>query len=331
MKNTRKKIVWLMAWVMVALMYGPVSAGGEIKLALDCPPDPNKCGTYLWATSFEAEAKAGGLSIKLYPRDALGGEDEKLDQVSQGLLEISCSDTAKAASIDETIFGFHLPFLWENQEHAYRVLKKSGVMDKVNGVTTKQGVRVLALVPLGGMGGFAVTRDTIKTPTDFKGVRMRAMNNQQVEMYKAWGSNSVVIPWSEIYNALQTGIADGYMNPPLVPIMFKHTELIKNFSVVNMSCGTRAIIASEDWYAGLSKKDRAVVDGAVAKASEAAWKWSIQVAEKSLQDLKDAGINVYRNTSAEKAQFAKLVRPVYAEIVPKKVADYFVEIADKHR
>ena len=150
MKKIRKYVVLSFALVLVALMCGPVLAGSEIKLALDCPPDPNKCGTYLWATTFADQIKADGLSIKLYPRDALGGEDEKLDQVSQGLLEISCSDTAKAASIDETIFGFHLPFLWENQEHAYRVLTQSGVMDKVNKVTTKQGVRVLALVPLGG-------------------------------------------------------------------------------------------------------------------------------------------------------------------------------------
>jgi TRAP-type C4-dicarboxylate transport system substrate-binding protein len=121
------------------------------------------------------------------------------------------------------------------------------------------------------------------------------------------------------------------MNPPLVPIMFKHTELIKNFSVVNMSCGTRAIIASEDWYQGLSEKDRAIIDKAAAKATETTWKWSIEVAEKSLKDLEASGINVYRSTSAEKAQFAKLVRPVYPEIVPKKIADYFVEIADKYR
>ena len=324
-------IVLVATFVLVTFMCGVALAGSEIKLALDCPPDPNKCGTYLWSTTFADHIKAEGLEIKLYPRDALGGEDEKLDQVSQGLLEISCSDTAKAASIDETIFGFHLPFLWEDQAHAYRTLTESGVMDKVNSVTTKQGVRVLALVPLGGMAGFAVTKETIKNPTDFKGVRMRAMNNQQVEMYKAWGANAVVIPWSEIYNALQTGVADGYMNPPLVPIMFKHTELVKNFSVVNMSCGTRAIIASEDWYQGLSNKDKVIIDKAVAMASEKTWKWSMEVAEKSLRDLATSGINVYRSTSAEKAQFAKLVRPVYPEIVPKEVADYFVEIADKYR
>lgn len=150
-------------------------------------------------------------------------------------------------------------------------------------------------------------------------------------MFKAWGSNAVVIPWAEIYNALQTGVADGYVNPPLVPIMFKHTELIKNFSVVNVSCGTRAIIASEDWYSSLSADEKAIVDQAAAKATEKAWRWSIDVAEKSLKDLEASGIKVYRNSSAEKLEFANLTRPVYSDIVPQKVADYFVEIAEKYR
>ncbi len=331
MQKMRKNVVSAAALVMLSLLCGPVLAGSEIKLALDCPPDPNKCGTYLWAATFADHLKSKGLNINLFPRDALGGEDEKLDQVSQGLLEISCSDTGKAASIDETIFGFHLPFLWENQEHAYKVMARSGVMDKVNGVTTKQGVRVFAVVPLGGMNGFAVTKRAIKVPADFKGVRIRAMNNQQVEMFKAWGATSVVIPWSEIYNALQTGVADGYINPPMVPIVFKHTELVKYFSVINMSCGTRTVIASEDWYKALSKGDRAIIDEAAAKATETAWKWSIDIEEASLKDLEKSGIQLHRNTAAERAQFADLVRPFYSKIVPQQVADYFVEIAGKYR
>lgn len=113
--------------------------------------------------------------------------------------------------------------------------------------------------------------------------------------------------------------------------MFKHTELIKNFSVVNVSCGTRAIIASEDWYSSLSADEKAIVDQAAAKATEKAWRWSIDVAEKSLKDLEASGIKVYRNSSAEKLEFANLTRQVYSDIVPQKVADYFVQIAEKYR
>ncbi len=65
-----------------------------------------------------------GQKVKLYPRDALGGEDEKLDQVSQGLLEISNSDLAKAGSLDPTIFRIlsalsvrgHGPFLQDHEQ-----------------------------------------------------------------------------------------------------------------------------------------------------------------------------------------------------------------------
>ena len=56
---------------------------------------------------------------------------------------------------------------------------------------------------------------------------MRATDKIQAEYLKAWGASTVIIPWPEIYNSLQTGVADGYLNPAIVPTLFKHTEVIK--------------------------------------------------------------------------------------------------------
>ena len=72
--------------VVIVLTGGNALAAGEIKLALDCPPDLEKCGTYLWSKTFADELESKGLKVKLYAKDALGGEAERLDQVSQGLL-----------------------------------------------------------------------------------------------------------------------------------------------------------------------------------------------------------------------------------------------------
>jgi len=98
-----------------------------------------------------------------------------------------------------------------------------------------------------------------------KGMRMRAMDKFQTKYYEQWGGNSVVVPWPEVYNALQTGIADGYVNPSWVPIMFKHTELLKYYTNAAMSPSLRIALASEEWYSGLSKKDKDVVitDGGI--------------------------------------------------------------------
>ena len=327
----KKGIFFILSAVIFALAIGGPAWAGEIKVALDCPPDPDKCGTYLWSKTFSDYLISKGLNVELYPKDALGGEEEKLDQVSQGLLEISNSDLSKAGSLDPTIFGFYLPFLFEDMDHFFRVLRKTDLLEKINEGTTKQGVRVLSIVPLGSMGGFHTTKKAVKTPPDFDGLRMRALDKKQAKWFELWGANAVIIPWSEIYNALQTGIADGYLNPAFVPIMFKHTEILKYYSNVQVQPSLRVALASEDWYQGLNEKDRALVDEGVAKADEAAQQWSREADVKALEELKEAGVTVYTNTSAEKAEFAKLIRPNYEEIVPKEVAEMFIQAADKYR
>ena len=331
MKKNKQISVRLIIVTAALLIATSAMAGGEIKLALDCPPDPAQCGTYFWSKTFSDYLQAKGQEVKLYPRDALGGEAEKLDQVSQGLLEISNSDLAKAGSLDQTIFGFYLPFLFEDMDHFFRTMNKTDLLEKINADITKRGVRVLAIIPLGTMTGIATTKKIVKTPADFEGLRMRALDNKQAKWFEIWGANAVVIPWAEIYNALQTGIADGYLNPAFVPVMFKHTEVLKYFSDVKLAPSLRVALCSEDWYQGLSAKDRALVDEGVSKANAAIEDWSKKAESEGLAALRSAGMEVYVNTAEEKAKFAELIRPLYSEIVDAKVAEMFVQAARENR
>ena len=183
MTKNKSSLSVAISLVVIMLMSAGTLAAGEIKLALDCPPDLEKCGTYLWSKTFAEELESKGIKIKLYAKDALGGEAEKLDQVSQGLLEISNSDLSKAGSLDPTIFGFYLPFLLEDMGHFYRVLANTDILDKINAGTTKRGVRVLSLVPVGDMAGIVTTKKFVKTPADFQGIRMRALDKKQANIY----------------------------------------------------------------------------------------------------------------------------------------------------
>jgi TRAP-type C4-dicarboxylate transport system substrate-binding protein len=331
MKKEHSILRLVIILAVTLLMCGNVLAAGEIKLALDCPPDPEKCGTYLWSKTFSDELDAKGMKVKLYAKDALGGEAEKLDQVSQGLLEISNSDLAKAGSLDPTIFGFYLPFLFEDMDHFFRVLKNTDILSEINTGTTKRGVRVLSLIPVGDMAGIVTTKKFVKTPADFKGIRMRALDKKQAKWLEIWGANAVIIPWPEIYNALQTGVADGYMNPAFVPIMFKHTEVLKYYSDVKVAPALRVAICSEDWYKGLNDKDRAVVEAGVARADTSVQAWVKKAEAHGLDALKKAGVQVYVNTSEDKAKFAALIRPNYTDIVSEEVVTKFIQAAEKQR
>lgn len=315
----------------LVLVLGVGAHAAEIKLALDCPPDPEKCGTYVWSRAFADYLNAKGLTVKEYAVNTLGNEAERLDQVSQGLLEVSNSDLSRAGQLEPAVMGFMLFFLWDDMDHLDRAVAGSGLLREFNDKLAKKGVRILSLIGLGNSSGIANTKKTIRSPDDLKGLRMRAMDKFQTKYYAQWGCNSVVVPWPEIYNALQTGVADGYLNPSFVPIMFKHTELIKFFTDARMSPSIRIALASEAWYSGLSKGDRALVDAAVAKADAVNRTWVAASEQKGLDALKAAGIEVTILDAEQRARFAELSQKAYPEVISPEYVKRFVDAAERFR
>jgi TRAP-type transport system periplasmic protein len=326
-----KKILLPVLAILSALVLAGVSYAAVIKIALDSPPDLENSGTYVWAKNFADQLRANGLAVKEYPRDALGAEEEKLDQVTQGLLEVSMSDLAKAAQLETSIFGFHLPYMFDSLQHMDRVVQKTNLFRKVNEATAKKGMRVLALVATGSFSGLANTKRPVNTPEDLKGLRIRAMDKNQVQYIEAWGASTVIVPWAEIYSALQTGIADGYLNSAVVPVLFKHTEVIKHFSDIQYAASLRLAICSEEWHKNLSPADRKIVDEAAIKATAANRAWQAQIDKKGLQELEKSGVTVTHNTPEQRAQFAKPARTVYEKVVGREVAEAFVKASDANR
>ena len=316
--------------IVITLSTLPALAG-EIKIALDAPRNPELSGTYIWAKTFSDVLREKGMNPQLYDRGALGDEAEKLDQVCQGLLEVSCSDIGKVGQLDPAIFGFTMPFLFDSMAHIDRVLFNTDLLAHINKKLAKRGARILALVPVGGFVGLLNTRKTIKTPGDMKDLRFRAADNSQVAWLKAWGTSSVIIPWAEIYSSLQTGVADGYLNVPIVPIMFKHTEVVKYFSDIRICLPLRIILCSQDWYAGLNKKERAIVQEAVRKADAAVREAQLKWEKSGKSALQKAGVQVYENSPEEIALFAEPIKARYNEMMDPAIVKEFVQAADKNR
>ena len=107
-----------------------------------------------------------------------------------------------------------------------------------------------------------------------------------------------------------------------------------------LSLSTRSVIAkysSTRRSAGVAAAESALLSApskhlhSSAKANAAIQDWSIKTEVQGLDALRKAGMEVYSNTAAEKAQFADLIRPLYNEIVDPKVVDIFVQAADKTR
>lgn len=285
-------------------------ASAEVKIALDSPPDLEGSGSYVWAHTFSTYLNDNGMAAEEFQRGALGGDDELFDQVSQGLLEVSMSPLNIVGSIDKLIYGLRLPYFFKDMAEVDRALNEGGMLERINAATTPEGVRVLAVNTVGQASGIFNTKKPVRSVADMAGLRMRALDESQIELYEAWGAAGTIVSWAEVPNALQTGVADGYLNPAFVPLLFGHTDFIKHFTDAAISPSLRITIVSEDWYQGLSDADRATVDAAAAAATQANRDW-LKTQDAVLGKLEQAGVTVVKLDEAARQEFRAASAPAY--------------------
>ncbi len=309
----------LLATALACSLALPVAA--EVKIALDAPADLETSGTYVWSHTFANYLNDHGMEAVEYQRGALGEEAERLDQVASGLLEVSMSDVKSPGSLNKLTYGVYLPYLFENVAALDEALQGGGLMAKINEGTTPKGVRLVAFTALGLPAGIFNTKQPVATLGDMAAIRMRALDESQIELFKSWGSTGTMVSWSEVPNALQTGVADGYLNPPFVPLLFGHTDFIKHFTDAAVSPSMRTAIISEDWYQGLSDDERQIVDDAVAAATKANRDW-LESRKGILGELEKAGVTVTTLSPEERAKFVEASAVVYEKGVlsPEEVA-----------
>lgn len=297
------------AALAAALAFGSPAAA-QIKVALDSPPDLQGSGSYVWAHAFVEHLNANGMPAEEFQRGALGGDDELFDQVSQGLLEVSMSPLSITGSLDNLIFGLRLPYFFEGMEEVDRALYDGGMLEKINEPLLSRGVRVLAVNTVGQGSGIFNSKKPVGSVGDMAGLRMRALDESQIDLFKAWGAAGTIVSWAEVPNALQTGVADGYLNPPVVPLLFGHTDFLKYFTDAEISPSLRITIVSEDWYSGLSDEERATVDAAAEAANKANREWL--ASQAAVYDkLTEAGMEVIRLTPEARAEFLEASAPAY--------------------
>lgn len=304
-----KRSHFVAAACAAALLFASPAAA-QVKVALDSPADLEGSGSYVWAHAFVTYLNDHDMDAEEYQRGALGGDDELFDQVSQGLLEVSMSPLGIVASLDNTIFGLRLPYFFEGMEEVDRALYEGGMLEEINEKTTPSGVRVLAVNTVGQGSGIFNTKHPVEKLADMADLRMRALDESQIELFKAWGTTGTIVNWAEVPNALQTGVADGYLNPPIVPLLFGHTDFIKHFTDAEITPSLRITIVSEDWYQGLSEEEHATVNAAAEAANVANREWLAR--QDAVYDkLKEAGVSVVELDEAARAEFVAASEKTY--------------------
>src|SRR5256886_14470785 len=153
----------------------------------------------------EAKAANVGLEVQVYPGASLFKPNEQWNALVNGQLDISSFPLDYASGQVRAFGATLLPGLVRSHERAARV-NNSGFMKEIKTKIDKAGVIVLADAWLAG--AIASKKACIRTPADIRGLKVRSAGPTFAAMWQSAGASIVSIPSNEVYNALQTGVAD---------------------------------------------------------------------------------------------------------------------------
>ncbi|MBK9081575.1 MAG: TRAP transporter substrate-binding protein DctP [Rhizobiales bacterium] len=154
----------------------------------------------------EANAANVGLDIKVYPGASLVKAQEQWRALQRGQIDLSSFPLDYASGSHPQFGATLMPGLVRNHEHAKRI-NSSDFMKDIKAIIEKAGVVVLADAWLAG--AFGGKDKCILEPDDAKGLKVRSAGATFSEMWAGAGASIVSIPSNEVYNALQTGVANG--------------------------------------------------------------------------------------------------------------------------
>jgi C4-dicarboxylate-binding protein DctP len=268
----------------------------------------------------------GQVKIEIYPNSQLYKDKEELESLQIGSVQMLAPSLAKFGPLGARQFeAFDLPCLFPDREALHRVTDGKIGKDLLAGLSDK-GILGLAYWD----NGFKIfsANTPIKTVDDFKGLKMRVQSSKVLEAeMRALGAIPQSMPFSEVYQGLQTGVVDGTENPPSNMYTQKMFEVQKYGNVSRHGYLGYAVIVNKSFWEKLPTDIRASLEKAMAEATE----FNNDVAKKDNDEALAAMIatgktEFFEPTAAERATLCEAMEPVYEEMQSRIGKDLIASI-----
>ena len=247
----------------------------------------------------EAKAANVGLEIQVYPGAALFKPKEQWNAMVNGQLDISSFPLDYASGKVRAFGATLMPGLVRSHARATR-LNKSKFMKDIKAKIDKAGVKVLADAWLAG--AVASKKACIRTPDDIKGLKIRSAGPTFAAMWQAAGASIVSIPSNEVYNALQTGVADATDTSTGSFVSFRIYEQVKCITAPGDNAlwfMYEPLLMSKKSFNKLDHKQQAALLAAAKKAQDYFAKQAKGLDERMVKTFKEHNVEVVTLTPAQ--------------------------------
>jgi C4-dicarboxylate-binding protein DctP len=256
----------------------------------------------------------GRVKVELYPNSTLYKDKEELEALQLGAVQMLAPSLAKFGPLGVKEFElFDLPYIFPNKDVLYRVTE-GPVGQSLFKKLEPKGITGLAYWD----NGFKVmsSNKPMQVPTDFRGMKMRIQSSKVLDaQMRALGANPQVMAFSEVYQALQTGVVDGTENPPSNLYTQKMHEVQKHVTLSDHGYLGYAVIVNKKFWDNLPPEVRNQLSMAMKDSTKYANAIAQQENERALDMVKKSGkTTIYALTPQQKAQWRAALLPVHKDM-----------------
>ncbi|RZT08632.1 C4-dicarboxylate-binding protein DctP [Duganella sp. CF402] len=260
------------------------------------------------------KATNGRVKVEVYPNSQLYKDKEELEALQLGAVQMLAPSLAKFGPLGVKEFeAFDLPYIFPSKTALYNVTEGEIGKSLLKKLEPK-GITGLAFWD----NGFKVmsANKPLRNPTDFKGLKMRIQSSKVLDaQMRALGANPQVLAFSEVYQALQTGVVDGTENPPSNMYTQKMHEVQKYVTVSNHGYLGYAVIVNKKFWDGLPADIRTALDKAMKDATTFEKAIAQRDNDLALEAIKKAGkTEIYTLSVKEQADWRKALLPVHQQM-----------------
>ncbi len=308
----------LLAFAAAAALALPVAAQAQAPIVIKfshvvAPDAPKGKGAQRFKELVEERSK-GRIKVEVYPNSQLYKDKEELEALQLGSVQMLAPSLAKFGPLGVKEFEvFDLPFLFKD-DAAFRAVTEGEVGKGLFAKLESKGIKGLAYWD----NGFHImsANKPLHAVADFKGLKMRIQSSKVLDaQMRALGAIPQVMAFSELYQALQSGVVDGTEGVASNFYTQKIFEVQKHITLSNHGHLAYAVIINKKFYDGLPADLRGIVDSSIKDATTYANAIASTENKEALDKIKASGkTTFYTLTPAETTEWKKALMPVHKEM-----------------
>ncbi|WDL69661.1 DctP family TRAP transporter solute-binding subunit [Helicobacter winghamensis] len=259
------------------------------------------------------ELTDGQIKVHVFPSAQLVDDDKVFQELKRNNVQLAAPSFSKFTPFAKEFNLWDVPFLFRDNEHLHNVM--DGEVGKIlRDVISSKGYIALDYWDA-GFKQFSTNKKPIILPSDAERQKMRIMSSKVLEeQTKAIKAIPQVLPFGEVYSALQTGVVDAAENPLSNLYNSKFYEVQSSITISNHGYLGYLVVASEKFWNSLpqdlqEKFTTAMREATIYEREESAKEEKVLLDRLKADDK--TGTKVYELDAAQKQQWQDVMIAIY--------------------